>query len=150
MQGFLKWLALGFGVGKLPKAPGTWGALEGLGLFWGLKGLSWPEQLLVVLGLSILGAYGAGLVAQAQGQEDPKEVVVDEIVGQMLTLVGHPFNPWVVGLGFVLFRAFDILKPPPVRQAEGLPQGWGIMADDLVAGLLANLCLWLISPILPL
>ncbi len=150
MRSLWWWLALGFGAGKLPKAPGTWGALVGLVLFWGLKGLSWPGQLLVVLGLSILGAYGAGLVAQAQGQEDPKEVVVDEIAGQMLSLVGHPFNPWIVGLGFVLFRAFDILKPPPVRQAEALPNGWGIMADDLVAGLLANLCLWLISPILPL
>ena len=150
MESIWKWLAWGFGAGKLPKAPGTWGALLGLLLFAALKDFPWFVQLFLVLGLSLCGSYGSQVVAKAQGQKDPQEVVIDEIAGQMLTLVGHPFKVWNIVLGFLLFRTFDILKPPPVRQAERLPQGLGIMADDLVAGLLANLCLWLISPILPL
>lgn len=146
---FFRWIALGFGTGLLPKAPGTWGAILGVLFFWGMAGLELYLQLALTAALAALGAYGAEKTSKALGQKDPKVVVIDEIAGQMVAFLGH--QPKVVTLlaGFLLFRLFDILKPPPVKQAEKLSGGVGIMADDLVAGVLANLCLWLLSPILP-
>jgi len=133
-------LATGLGLGHLPRAPGTWGSLGALVLYLLLSPwLDLRAELIVVLSLSLLGVWAAGRMAAVRGVEDPQEVVIDEIAGQWLALVSAGASFWAV-LAFFLFRLFDILKPPPVRLAERLPGGWGIMADDLVAGLLANFC----------
>ncbi len=86
--------------------------------------------------LFALGVWAAGEAEKFFGRTDPGQVVVDEVVGQMLTflLLPHATWKWLVG-GFLLFRAFDIVKPFPARQAERIPRGWGIMLDDVVAGL---------------
>ena len=134
-------VATGLGSGYSPVAPGTAGSAVGLLLFWPLRGLAWPWQLAAVAILSVVGALAAGRVAGKLGLEDPGLVVVDEVAGQWLTLVALPFTPVTALVGFLAFRAMDIMKPWPARDLERLHGGWGIMADDLAAGVYAHLLL---------
>jgi len=134
-------VATGLGSGYSPVAPGTAGSAVGLLLFWPLRGLAWPWQLAAVAILSVVGALAAGRVAGKLGLEDPGLVVVDEVAGQWLTLVALPFTPVTALVGFLAFRALDIVKPWPARDLERLHGGWGIMADDLAAGVYAHLLL---------
>ena len=103
------------------------------------------EDEAVILGLGLLvctGVYAADYMEKNSGTKDPGVVVIDEISGFLLTMAGSPVNLYYLASGFVLFRFFDILKPPPVRQAERIfPGGAGIMIDDLLAGCYAWLCL---------
>ncbi len=138
----------GLGIGFLPKAPGTWGSLLAVFIFLGLARLSFLSQVLVVVGISIIGVYSAGKIAKETGEKDPKLVVIDEIAGQLLALVGFPPKPLVLLTGFLIFRLLDIIKPPPIQYLERLPGGLGIMADDLLAGLVTNLILQIFIPIL--
>ncbi len=141
-----KFIATGLGSGFLPKAPGTWGSLGAIlvFIFWA----KWPlkDQILLVVIVSLVGIYTADQVAKEEGEKDPKIVVIDEIAGQFLALIGLSPRPLILLSAFFLFRILDILKPPPVRQLERLPGGFGIMADDLMAGLLTNLILRLLAP----
>ena len=134
-------VATGLGSGYSPVAPGTAGSAVGLLLFWPLRGLAWPWQLAAVAILSVVGALAAGRVAGKLGLEDPGLVVVDEVAGQWLAFVALPFNPATAAVGFLAFRARDIMKPWPARDLERLHGGWGIMADDLAAGIYAHLLL---------
>jgi phosphatidylglycerophosphatase A len=134
-------VATAFGSGYSPFAPGTAGSAVGLLLFWPLAGLAWRWQLVAVAVLFLVGALAAGRVAGKLGLEDPGLVVVDEVAGQWLTLAALPFNPATAVLGFLAFRAMDIVKPWPARDLERLHGGWGIMADDLAAGVYAHLLL---------
>ncbi len=134
-------IATAFGAGYSPFAPGTAGSLVGLLLFWPLAGLSWPWQLVACLGVTIVGIPAASRVAVLVGRKDPGLVVVDEVAGQWITLVGLPFTAPVAIAGFVLFRIMDVVKPWPARALERLPGGWGIMADDVAAGIFAQLVL---------
>ena len=143
-------LATGFGSGYSPLAPGTAGSLVGLALLWPLAGLAPGWQLAATAATFLVGTLAAGHVAARVGIEDPGIVVVDEIVGQWVSLLFLPMNPLTLGLGFFLFRAFDVVKPWPARQLEGLHGGLGIMADDLMAGIYANLLLRVALLALPL
>ena len=137
-----QWLAIGFGTGLAPVAPGTFGSLPGLLLGWSLVVLG--GQLALAIGIVIVvvaGTWAAHGLSARLGLKDPGVIVVDEIAGQMLTLVGIQLSAPVLAAAFVLFRAFDVLKPPPARQLEALPGGFGIMADDLAAAVYANLAL---------
>lgn len=186
-------IATGFGLGYLPKAPGTWGSLGGLLLFWGTDtfqrsmladpprssasvadwalAVYWPHISLVIL-VAIAGLWSAQIAARSHETRDPQWIVADEISGQLIAFLFYlwPLPVAILGLlpkserlfvvdndriylggeanwqyllaGFILFRVFDIWKPWPVRAAEKLPGGWGIMADDWVAGIYAALCLW--------
>jgi len=142
-----------FGLGRLPVAPGTWGSLPpaiifGLCYQFGAADLSVSVlmALLAAAGLVICVAFAPAAIA-ATGKDDPREVVADEVAGQAITFVAVPFaiaatlttsQIWMIaGAGFVLFRLFDITKPWPIRKLEKLPQGWGILADDLLAGVYA-------------
>jgi phosphatidylglycerophosphatase A len=137
----LAWLATGFGAGFSPIAPGTAGTLVGLALFWPMRHLGVSIHLVAIAVVFVLGVAGGTQVARREGREDPGLVVVDEIVGMWLTLVLVPFT-WVsAALGFLLFRIMDVVKPFPARRFEDLPGGWGIMADDVMAGIYANLAL---------
>lgn len=147
-------LASCFGLGRLPIAPGTWGSLPPTIIFaficyLGASAVSAGVVMavLVLVGCVVCVKCGPVIIA-ATGKEDPGEVVADEFAGQALTfLVGGLLADgriWLVAvLGFLLFRLFDILKPWPARRLEKLPAGWGILADDLAAGLYAGIVLLL-------
>jgi phosphatidylglycerophosphatase A len=129
-------------VGYFPIAPGTAGSALGLALVLavGRAPLAplWLSGVLalVAMGVFFLGVWTAGVAEKHFGRVDPGPVVIDEVVGQLLTFVARPDVSWKWLLaGFVLFRFFDIIKPFPARQAERLPGGWGVMTDDFVAGL---------------
>ena len=130
-----------FGVGLLPKAPGTWGSLVTLPIayliatYFGTNGL-----LAFVLIVTIVGVWASNLYVRSTGKKDPGEVVIDEVAGQSLALSLVPLDWRLYLVAFVLFRIFDILKPKPVSTLEALPDGWGIMLDDLMAGLYALGC----------
>jgi phosphatidylglycerophosphatase A len=141
------WLiATVFGCGLVPVAPGTAGSLFGLGTAWLLVYFLYlpPFCLLILaLGLVPIGIWSATVAAQMLGKEDPGQVVIDEVLGQWVTLAGALRVNWkAFVLGFVLFRLFDIWKPAPVRSFERLPGGQGIVADDLMAGLYGALVLF--------
>lgn len=176
-------IATGFGLGYLPLAPGTWGSLGGLvlaicffrylqfgdplALVHGERAIYLPYLFVALfLGLlvALIGVWSSNQAHKFSGAKDPQFVVIDEVSGQVITLlVGagetplqrtHIYDIWVAPwhgllnwkylvLGLILFRVFDIWKPFPVRQAERLPGGWGIMADDWLAGIYAALGLWL-------
>jgi phosphatidylglycerophosphatase A len=136
------WIATGLGAGYFPVAPGTAGSAEGLALVIAFRQTSLKPLWLGVSSaalaglLFVLGVWSAGKAEKVFGCVDPGQVVIDEVVGQIITFVATPRVTWI-GLiaGFILFRAFDIVKPFPARRAERFPGGWGIMLDDVVAGL---------------
>lgn len=134
-------LATGFGSGYAPFAPGTAGSLVGLALFWPMAGLPFPWLLAASALVFFLGVGAATRVARSVGLEDPGLVVVDEIVGMWISLLLVPFTPLNAACAFALFRVMDVVKPYPARDFEHLPGGWGIMADDVMAGVYANLVL---------
>jgi len=151
-------LAQGFGTGRLNLGPGTWGSLVGLLWTWLLLASHSSVFALAAIGLSIAGAILlSSWAAEHLGDKDPSSVVIDEIVALPLvfalplalspTLLGVPArlpDPMKIGwwfAGFALFRLFDIAKPPPIRQSQSLPAGWGIVVDDLLAALAASLVL---------
>ena len=130
-------IATFLGSGYFPKAPGTAGSLVAVLLFWFLQ-FPFPYQMVLLTALFFIGVWSAAYVEKAEG-EDPGKVVIDEVVGQGVALLFVPQQILYYGVSFVLFRIFDIWKPVPVKQLERLPGGWGIMADDVMAGVYANL-----------
>jgi phosphatidylglycerophosphatase A len=138
----IRFLATGFGAGYSPVAPGTVGTLVGIPLYM-ILAFSGIEAVILGLGVLIcVGVYVADYIEKSSGTKDPGAVVIDEIAGFLLTMAGSPVSLYYIASGFLLFRFFDILKPPPVRQAERIfPGGAGIMIDDLLAGCYAWLCL---------
>lgn len=136
-------VAIGFGAGWSPYAPGTVGTAVGLPLAWGLShtGIEISGWSLVCIALFLLGVPICTKAARLLGTEDPGSVVFDEIAAVPLVFLLVPVTPWSLCLGFLWFRLFDVLKPWPIRRFERLPAGWGIMADDTVAALFAAGCL---------
>ena len=133
-----------FGVGHLRPGPGTWGSLATVLIWWLLSFCFAPRAqplAVVMLALSaiLIGIPAATQVARAVRTKDPQFVVIDEVAGQLITLIAVPVSWKSLLLGFILFRGCDIVKPPPVRQLEQLPEGLGIVMDDVAAGLYALL-----------
>jgi phosphatidylglycerophosphatase A len=157
------WIAQGFGVGRIPVAPGTFGSIVGLGWFALLMlTKSWP---LYIAGNAVAVALSIWLCGEAEkilNQKDPGSVVLDEIVAIPLCFTGwlaavwwsqHRWpgvefflTRWPSSIGvFALFRFFDVLKPWPVRQSQILPGGWGVTVDDLLAAIYVNITSWVIA-----
>lgn len=132
-------LATGFGSGLSPVAPGTAGTLVAVPLALLLLPSGGFAQALVLAAVIALSIWSAGVAAPLFGLKDPGQIVVDEIAGFFVTVAFLPLTWTTLVAGFFLFRLFDITKPPPCRQAEALPGGLGIVADDLLAGVYANL-----------
>lgn len=128
-----------FGIGYMPFAPGTAASIVAVPLAWLIAGQLGPGSVFVAgMLVLVLGLIPAHIYARQKGEDDPSEVVIDELAGQWLALsFANPEILWHYGAGFVLFRLFDILKPWPVNWAERLPGGWGVMLDDLVAAFYA-------------
>jgi phosphatidylglycerophosphatase A len=138
MKTVAKILATFFGIGLFPVAPGTLAsAVAVLAFRIALHGLAWPLYLLLLAFLFFAGAAASAAYAAELGRPDPGRIVVDEVCGQLLALAFLPAAWAPLAISFVLFRLFDILKPWPIRRLEKLPGGWGIMADDIGAGLAA-------------
>lgn len=129
-----------FGAGRLKPGPGTWGSLATL-IVWIVishflpAGWVLPVNVLLAALAVAIGIPAATRVSRAAGIKDPQFVVIDETAGQLITLIGAPLAWKSFLAGFILFRAFDIVKPYPVRQLEKLPEGTGIVVDDVAAGL---------------
>lgn len=143
-------LATGFGAGYSKIAPGTAGTAVGLVLFVPLSLLPARGQLAATVLVFVLGLVASTHVARRISRKDPGIVVIDEIVGLWVSLLFLPLTPTLAALGFLLFRLLDMVKPFPARQFEALPEGLGIMADDVMAGIYANLILRVIAAVVPL
>jgi phosphatidylglycerophosphatase A len=134
-------LATAFGVGYVPFAPGTFGSAVGL-VIWALLPASSLVHAAAILIIFAVGTWSATAAERYFGGTDPGPVVIDEVMGMLLTLFMHPVG-WTGAIGaFLLFRAFDVLKPYPADRLEQVPGGLGVMADDGMAAIYANLVLW--------
>ena len=140
-------LATWFGCGLFPWGPGTVGSLAAVVIVWLVERyLGGTRQFLfgMVFICMMPAIWSATVTAKRLGKKDPGKVVIDEVLGQWVTLLGMPaFSLPFLGIGFLLFRIFDIWKPWPVRRFEALPDGYGIVVDDLAAGVYAALILYI-------
>ena len=133
-------IATVLGVGHVPFAPGTFGSAVGVLVWWLLPASPLAHGAAIVI-LFVLGAWSAGVAEWKLGTTDPSVVVIDEVMGMLLTLFLNPVG-WLGALGaFLLFRIADVVKPYPSNRLERLPGGIGVMADDAMAAVYANLAL---------
>jgi phosphatidylglycerophosphatase A len=135
-------IATFFGVGRLRPGPGTWASATTV-VLWAAgahllpPSLRTPFAIVLAALVTLIGIPAATRVARRSMLKDPQFVVIDEVAGQLTALIAVPLSWKSLLAGFILFRAFDIIKPPPVRQLEALPEGAGIMLDDVAAGIYA-------------
>jgi phosphatidylglycerophosphatase A len=142
-------IATVFGIGNLRPGPGTWGSLVAVLIWFGLSRVVPPQfQFPALAALATIvvaiGIPAATAVARSSKTKDPQNVVIDEVAGQWIALLFAPVSWKTLLAGFILFRGFDILKPPPVRQLERLPEGTGIVVDDVAAGTYAFIVMQLL------
>jgi phosphatidylglycerophosphatase A len=130
-----------FYLGYSPVAPGTVGTLGAVLLFYLISGFSNLEYVLFTVVLIIFSVWVSEVARIRLGDSDPSRIVIDEVCGFLVTMILIPPSIINIALGFLLFRFFDILKPPPIRRSETLPGGLGIVADDVLAGIYANILL---------
>ncbi len=131
-----------FGIGRMRPGPGTWGSAAAVLLWAGVASrlapaLRLPVGIALAVAATMIGIPAATRVARACGAKDPQFVVIDEVAGQLIALIAVPLTWKTFVASFILFRVFDIVKPTPVRQLEALPEGKGIVLDDVGAGLYA-------------
>jgi phosphatidylglycerophosphatase A len=144
------WLiATWFGCGLSPGGPGTVGSLAAIVIAVALHSVYGFSPLVFLVMAAVLffpGVWAAGVIEKREGMEDPGKVVVDEVIGQWITLAGASTLNWKTWLlAFALFRILDIWKPPPARQCEQLPGGWGIVADDVMSGVYGALAIFVLG-----
>jgi phosphatidylglycerophosphatase A len=133
-----RWIATAGGLGYVPFAPGTVTSLPiALAVWWLQPGDT--ALLGATAVVSVVGVWAAGREEERAGVKDPRAIVIDEVAGMLIACCGHPRTlPWVLGL-FLAFRVFDVLKPFGIDRLQALPGGLGVVADDLLAGVYANL-----------
>ena len=135
-------LATGFYIGNIPFAPGTFGTLIGLPLCFMLGRIALASAIICALIFILLAVWIADKAEKILKKDDPGCIVIDEIAGMMVALIGLPFNLATAVIGFILFRALDIIKPVPIKNLDKrIPGGLGVVADDVAAGIIANLIL---------
>ena len=135
-------LATGFYVGYIPLAPGTFGSLIGLPLCFLLAGIQLPPAIILALLFIGFAVWVSNAAEKILKKKDPGCIVIDEVCGMVITLIGLPFNLTTAVIGFIIFRILDILKPFPIRTLDRrLSGGIGIVADDVAAGIFANIIL---------
>ena len=139
-------IATWFGCGSVPKAPGTMGTLGAIPLYLLVARGGRTGVAVAALAVTAIGVWAASEVARDLGKKDPQVIVVDEVAGMLVTMLPMAGVSWRgILIGFLLFRLFDITKPWPIRKLEALPGGWGIMLDDLAAGLFGAMVLLVIQ-----
>ena len=135
-------LATGAYVGHIPFAPGTFGSLVGFPFIYLFSRADWPLAVILTAILILFAVWVANLAERQLKAKDPGCIVIDEIAGMCVTMLGVPLTLTTGLAGFFLFRVFDVIKPPPARQMEKiLHGGWGVVMDDVVAGIMANILL---------
>lgn len=143
------WIASIFKIGYLPLAPGTWASGVALLLWYVLPDIQTLTYVLILLNLFLLGIITAAIVSERENDSDPKHVVIDEWVGMWIALILVPkVWSWML-ISFFLFRLFDIVKVFPARRLEKLRGGWGIMLDDVIAGVYAFVVIMVVRPLIP-
>jgi phosphatidylglycerophosphatase A len=145
------WLATVLGIGRIPFAPGTFGSIPGVLLAVWLHhlGVPWWVETAVIAVTFAVGTWAAGEAERFFQLTDPGPVVIDEVLGMLVTLAFLPVNATGALVGFVAFRVFDIVKPFPARNLERLPGGLGIMADDFAAGVWGQIVMRVLVWMLP-
>lgn len=138
---FYLFLATGFGSGFCPILPGTAGTIVAIPICYLLSPLPWVPHTLIVGLTFFLSVFVSERAQRHWGKKDDRRIVIDEIMGFLVTMWGVPRIPKTVFLGFVFFRVFDILKPPPIRRLEKVEGGYGVVLDDVMAGVYANVLL---------
>lgn len=133
-------IATVFGIGYVPVAPGTFGSIAGL-LLWMALPESTVVQAAVIVALLVLGSVAGDMAEHHFGGTDPRQVIIDEVMGMLITLFLNPVGLKGAFVGFLFFRAADVIKPYPANRLERLPGGIGVMADDAMAAIYANLAL---------
>jgi phosphatidylglycerophosphatase A len=137
-------------VGYAPVAPGTFGSLVALGFYYLIRRQqSTAFELGAIAVIAVIGLWSATEAEHHFGGIDPGPVVIDEVVGMLMTLALHPVNIWGAIAGFFIFRVLDIVKPWPARRLELLPGGFGVVLDDMMAGVYGNLLVWGLVALLP-
>jgi phosphatidylglycerophosphatase A len=150
MNRFFLVLATGFGVGYSPVAPGTLGTLLAIPVYYFLSNISSPIYEITLIGFFFLSVWISENAEIFFGKKDDQRIVIDEMIGFLITMLWVPKTILFVTIGFFLFRLFDILKPFPIRRLErGLKGGFGVVLDDVIAGVYANIILHLVGRIYP-
>ncbi len=139
-------LATAGGAGYAPVAPGTVGSLVAVAILW-LVPFSRAWLAVFLAAVTIAGTWAAHHAERSFGVKDPGQIVIDEVAGMTLSVLAAPLTPAALALAFVLFRVFDVVKPFPARASQRLPGGFGVMVDDLIAGLYALAVLALVRAV---
>jgi phosphatidylglycerophosphatase A len=143
------WLATALGAGYAPFAPGTVGSAVGVGVYLLTRHWSPVSQAALVVAVTVAGVWASAVAARHFQREDPSHVVIDEVAGQLATFAFTGVGLVGIAIGFVAFRALDVVKPWPCGKLESLPHGVGIVGDDIMAGIYANLLLQVLVRALP-
>ena len=144
-----EWLATCFKIGYLPIAPGTWGSLVAIIGWWlWLQYLDPLVFIVLIIAIFTIGVFAINTIIDHTGEKDPSRVIIDEVAGQWLGLLILPDGMLYIAGAFLLFRFLDILKPWPIRQMEQFPKGWGVMLDDILAGLMTLGLIQVVSSLL--
>jgi phosphatidylglycerophosphatase A len=150
MDRFFLVLATGFGVGYSPVAPGTLGTLLAIPVYYFLSNISSPIYEITLIGFFFLSVWISENAEIFFGKKDDQRIVIDEMMGFLITMLWVPKTTHFIVIGFFLFRLFDILKPFPIRRLEKrLKGGYGVVLDDVMAGVYANIILHLVGRIYP-
>lgn len=145
MSPIARLIATGIFIGYIPWAPGTAGSMLGLLVYWSIPDNHSFFSLFVIIALFLLGAWSSSIVEEESGQKDNQIIVIDEIVGMLVTVAFFEKNLKILIIGFFLFRFFDILKLYPAGKLERIPGGWGVMIDDIMAGIYAAIVLKILT-----
>lgn len=150
MSGLAVFIATFGYVGFFPIAPGTAGSLAALALYALVRWAGTPAvELVTIIAVFAIGTWAATGTERTLARKDPGPVVIDEVLGMLITLAFLPLSLWGIAAGFLIFRLFDVIKPFPAGRLEHLPAGLGIMADDAMAGLYAHLVLRIVVMMAP-
>jgi phosphatidylglycerophosphatase A len=150
MSGLAVFIATFGYVGYFPIAPGTAGSLAALALYALVRWAGTPAvELVTIIAVLVIGIWAATGTERALASKDPGPVVIDEVLGMLITLAFLPLSLWGIAVGFLIFRVLDVIKPFPAGRLEHLPAGLGIMADDAMAGVYAHLMLRILVMMAP-
>ena len=144
MNYFILLLATGFGVGFSPIVPGTIGTLLAIPIYIFFSSIPFPVYEVTIVAFFFLSCWISDKAQSYWGNKDDRRIVIDEIMGFFVTMMWVPRTARLIILGFFFFRFFDIVKPPPIRRLERVKGGFGVVLDDVVAGVYANIVLQLL------